>query len=267
MDRIGQGMIEYAQEFASYVGAKRLLIGMPGHGKYFGPGGFIDTTYEKIDFGQEKIGGYIVEKYYLDSAGKPKAYKVDVVNIAASRASSSGTPMKEKIKKQGTVSGPIAEPVPDIDAQLPLADAKGTDPALRQQAITKAIALAGGKAEEKGTLSQEQIIETIQQHNLYALVIDNKDNWNQWIGILTNNWGFNPDTVITAENPQQAKEKISNLPAQTKIILVINATNKEIAIQDLTAVKIGAVPDFSPSGNLNNLIYDHLSQSQALMDV
>ncbi len=79
MDKVGEGMIEYAGKFAEYIGAKRLLIGMPGHGKYFGTGSFVDERYKNnsIDYGLDKIGGYLFgSKYYLDSAGKPKAYLV-----------------------------------------------------------------------------------------------------------------------------------------------------------------------------------------------
>ncbi|OQX86925.1 MAG: hypothetical protein B6D55_04810, partial [Candidatus Omnitrophica bacterium 4484_70.2] len=78
MDRVAEGMIEYAKEFAEYIGARRLLIGIPGHGKYFGEGGFIKQRYgdKTIYFEKEKIGGYLGEKYYLDSAGKKQAYLV-----------------------------------------------------------------------------------------------------------------------------------------------------------------------------------------------
>lgn len=78
MDNIAEGMINYACKFADYIGAKGLLIGMPGHGKYFGYGGFIDERYgkNKVTFKKEKIGGYLGEKYYLDSAGKEMAYLV-----------------------------------------------------------------------------------------------------------------------------------------------------------------------------------------------
>ena len=80
MYRVGEGMIGYAQGFAKYIGAPRLLIGMPGHGKYFGKGGFVEKRYgnNKVPFGLEKIGGYLEEKYYLDSAGKPEAYLVAI---------------------------------------------------------------------------------------------------------------------------------------------------------------------------------------------
>jgi predicted house-cleaning noncanonical NTP pyrophosphatase (MazG superfamily) len=78
MDKVGESMIDYARQFARYIGAKRLLIGNPGHGKYFGSGGFIDIRYgnKKVAYGLDKIGGYLGEKYYLDSAGKPTAYLV-----------------------------------------------------------------------------------------------------------------------------------------------------------------------------------------------
>ena len=78
MDFIGETMIQYAAGLASFIHAPKLLIGMPGHGKYFGSGGFIETKYgnQKIPYGQQKIGGYLGEKYYLDSAGKSEAYFV-----------------------------------------------------------------------------------------------------------------------------------------------------------------------------------------------
>ncbi|EKD28599.1 MAG: hypothetical protein ACD_79C00265G0005 [uncultured bacterium] len=77
MNQIGAEMIRYAEKLTDYIGAKSLLIGMPGHGKYFGNGGYIDTNYrnKKIPFGQGKVGGYFEGKqYYLDSANKPEAY-------------------------------------------------------------------------------------------------------------------------------------------------------------------------------------------------
>ncbi|MBU4589988.1 MAG: asparaginase [Candidatus Omnitrophica bacterium] len=79
MYRVGEGMIEYAYEFAQYIGAKQLLIGMPGHGKYFGGGGFVEERYKDkvVDFRQQKIGGYLGREYYLDSAGKPEAYLIE----------------------------------------------------------------------------------------------------------------------------------------------------------------------------------------------
>ena len=78
MNRVGESMIDYARQFAVYIGAKRLLIGEAGHGKYFGPGGFIDMRYgeKTVAYGLDKIGGYLGEKYFLDSAGKATAYLV-----------------------------------------------------------------------------------------------------------------------------------------------------------------------------------------------
>jgi len=78
MNRVGEEMIQYAAEFAAYIGSNRLYIGMPGHGKYFGDNGMVKTKYADrvTNFGQEKIGGYLGEKYYLDSAGKGQAYLV-----------------------------------------------------------------------------------------------------------------------------------------------------------------------------------------------
>ncbi|MEI7999283.1 MAG: hypothetical protein WCH62_07265, partial [Candidatus Omnitrophota bacterium] len=78
MDRVGEEMVNYAREFARHIGAKRLLIGNPGHGKYFGSGSFVDDRYgnRKVSYGLDKIGGYLGEKYYLDSTGKPQAYLV-----------------------------------------------------------------------------------------------------------------------------------------------------------------------------------------------
>ena len=75
-DSVGQEMIKYAARFAEYIGSRRLYIGQPGHGKYFGSNGLIKREYgnREVRFGLEKIGGYLGEKYYLDSAGRSNAY-------------------------------------------------------------------------------------------------------------------------------------------------------------------------------------------------
>ncbi|MCK4464021.1 MAG: hypothetical protein KAU58_06890, partial [Candidatus Omnitrophica bacterium] len=66
MDRVGEGMIEYAEKFAKYIGAKRLLMGNAGHGKYIE---FVKQRYGErtVPFEKHKIGGCFGEKYYLDS--------------------------------------------------------------------------------------------------------------------------------------------------------------------------------------------------------
>ncbi|MBF0386912.1 MAG: hypothetical protein HQL20_03555 [Candidatus Omnitrophica bacterium] len=78
MNAVGSGMVEYARQFAQHIGARRFLIGQPGHGKYFGSGGFVENRYGKqeVDYGLDKIGGYLGGKYYLDSTGAAKAYLV-----------------------------------------------------------------------------------------------------------------------------------------------------------------------------------------------
>ena len=73
---IGQGMINYAAEFAKQFRAKRLLIGQVEHGKYF-TNGFVRKRYGErvVPFELGKIGGsYDGKKYYLDSEQKESAY-------------------------------------------------------------------------------------------------------------------------------------------------------------------------------------------------
>lgn len=76
---IAEEMIDYAEHFARYIGAKRLYIGIPDDGPYFDEGGFVKTRYKEklVPFMKDKIGGYLYgERYYLVSAGKPEAYLV-----------------------------------------------------------------------------------------------------------------------------------------------------------------------------------------------
>ena len=81
MNTVGEGMIGYAKGFAGYIGSKKLFIGIPDHGKFFGTDsnpGFVEKRYQKnkSSYRQDKIGGYLGEKYYLDSAGKEYAYLI-----------------------------------------------------------------------------------------------------------------------------------------------------------------------------------------------
>lgn len=81
MNMVAEEMIKYTLRFTSHIKAKRLLIGIPGHGKYFA-NGFIGKRYKDklIPFNSGKIGGYLNnEPYYLDSAEKPNAYLVEEV--------------------------------------------------------------------------------------------------------------------------------------------------------------------------------------------
>ncbi len=77
--KIGEEMIEYAAKFSEAIGSKRFYLGRPGHGKYFtGDSQIILKRYEHtlVPFGLQKIGGFLGERYYLDSAGKSHAYLV-----------------------------------------------------------------------------------------------------------------------------------------------------------------------------------------------
>ncbi len=75
---IGDQMLAYAEKYSAYIGAKRLLFGMPAHGKFVGKDSFIEKQFgdRRVPFNMEKIGGYIGEKYYLSSAGKAEAYLI-----------------------------------------------------------------------------------------------------------------------------------------------------------------------------------------------
>lgn len=72
---IGEEMIRYAEKFGEFIQARRLVIGQAGHGKYTD---FIKAKYgsQKVKFGQDKIGGYLGQKYYLDSARAEFVYLV-----------------------------------------------------------------------------------------------------------------------------------------------------------------------------------------------
>ncbi len=83
-DRFSKWMIDYAADFASYIGAKSFLIGIPGHGKFFRHNDFIPNSYlwqayadKKIEYGKNKIGKFVDDReYFLDTALKPEAFLV-----------------------------------------------------------------------------------------------------------------------------------------------------------------------------------------------
>jgi hypothetical protein len=73
-DEVGSAMVNYVQRFASYIGAKRVLIGKPAYSKY---GNFVEEKYKnnEVPFGLDKIGGYLGTDYFLDTV-KKSAYLV-----------------------------------------------------------------------------------------------------------------------------------------------------------------------------------------------
>lgn len=108
MDDIADKMIAYAEKLTAHIGAPRLLIGMPGHGKYFAPGGYVEKRYGSsiVPYGKEKAGGYLGEKYFLDTAGKPLAFLVS--DLTRARASAKIAPpalfSREKLMGAGDAS-------------------------------------------------------------------------------------------------------------------------------------------------------------------
>ncbi|MCX5782613.1 MAG: hypothetical protein NT145_07950 [Elusimicrobia bacterium] len=73
-ETVGEEMIKYAQRFAKYIGAKKFIVGKPGHGEYID---YVAKKYKNklVELPEMlgKIGGSIYDiEYYLDSATKTK---------------------------------------------------------------------------------------------------------------------------------------------------------------------------------------------------
>ncbi|MFH1304789.1 MAG: hypothetical protein ABIH74_00085 [Candidatus Omnitrophota bacterium] len=75
---IGDKMIKYARDLTRYIVANRLLIGIAKQGEYIGENGYVDRKYKENRklFNMKKIGGYLDNDYYLDSARNNEAYLV-----------------------------------------------------------------------------------------------------------------------------------------------------------------------------------------------
>jgi len=75
-NKIGAEMINYAKKLVTHINAKKLIIGMPFAGDYFGENSFIEKNYQdkRIIFGEGKVGGDFEVPYFMDTTFKPEAY-------------------------------------------------------------------------------------------------------------------------------------------------------------------------------------------------